>query len=37
MPDYDSREPWFISAAHTDADAEFVVNAFEEAVKEVVG
>jgi glutamate-1-semialdehyde 2,1-aminomutase len=37
MPDYDSREPWFISAAHTDADAEFVVKAFEEAVKEVVG
>lgn len=37
MPDYDSREPWFISASHTDEDADFVLNAFEEAVKEVVG
>jgi len=36
MPDYDSREPWFISASHTDEDADFVLNAFEEAVKGVV-
>jgi len=37
MPDYDSREPWFISASHTDEDADFVLNAFAEAVKEAVG
>jgi glutamate-1-semialdehyde 2,1-aminomutase len=37
MPDKDCREPWFISASHTDEDADFVLNAFEEAVKEVVG
>jgi glutamate-1-semialdehyde 2,1-aminomutase len=36
MPDYDSREPWFISSCHTDADADFVLNAFEESVKEVI-
>jgi glutamate-1-semialdehyde 2,1-aminomutase len=36
MPDYDSREPWFISSCHTDADAEFVLGVFEEAVKEVM-
>lgn len=37
MPDKDSREPWFISASHTDRDADYVLNAFEDAVKEVVG
>ena len=37
MPDYDSREPWFISASHTDEDAEYSLNAFEEAVAEVTG
>jgi len=37
MPDKDSREPWFISSAHTDKDADFVLSAFEEAVKEVIG
>ncbi len=37
MPDRDSREPWFISASHTDEDADFALNAFEEAVKEVCG
>ena len=37
MPDIDSREPWFISSRHTDADADFVLGAFEEAVKEVIG
>ncbi len=36
MPDHDSREPWFISSCHTDEDAEFSLNAFEEAVKEVL-
>jgi glutamate-1-semialdehyde 2,1-aminomutase len=37
MPDKDSREPWFISASHSDEDADFTLNAFEEAVKEVCG
>jgi len=37
MPDIDSREPWFISSCHTDEDADFVLNAFEESVKEVIG
>jgi glutamate-1-semialdehyde 2,1-aminomutase len=37
MPDHDSREPWFISASHTDEDAEFSLIVFEEAVKEVCG
>ena len=37
MPDKDSREPWFISSAHTDRDADFALSAFEEAVKEVIG
>lgn len=36
MPDIDSREPWFMSSAHTDEDADFVLGVFEEAVKEVV-
>lgn len=35
MPDKDSREPWFVSASHTDADADVALNAFEEAVNEV--
>ena len=37
MPDKDCREPWFISASHSDADADTVLNAFEESVKEVLG
>jgi glutamate-1-semialdehyde 2,1-aminomutase len=37
MPDKDCREPWFISASHSDQDAELVLNAFEQALKEVVG
>jgi len=37
MPDKDCREPWFISASHSDEDAELVLNAFEDALKEVVG
>lgn len=36
MPDADSREPFFTCAAHTDEDADFTINAFEEAVKEVM-
>ncbi len=34
MPDPDSREPWFLSAAHSEADVAETLNAFEEAVKE---
>ncbi len=37
MPDFDCREPWFVSAAHTDEDAEFVLGIFEESVKEILG
>ncbi|MEE8541392.1 MAG: guanitoxin biosynthesis PLP-dependent transaminase GntE [Desulfobacterales bacterium] len=36
MPDTSPREPWFISAAHTDEDAEVAIGAFDEAVKEVI-
>jgi glutamate-1-semialdehyde 2,1-aminomutase len=36
MPDADSREPFFTCSAHTDADADFAINAFEEAVKTVM-
>lgn len=37
MPDFDSREPWFISSCHTDEDADFALGVFEESVKEVLG
>jgi glutamate-1-semialdehyde 2,1-aminomutase len=37
MPDKDSREPWFSSASHSDADVDTVLNAFDEAVREVFG
>lgn len=37
MPDLDPREPWFISAAHSDTEVEQVLTAFEEAVEEVLG
>lgn len=36
MPDKDSREPWFISTAHTDSDADFALNALEDSVKAVL-
>jgi glutamate-1-semialdehyde 2,1-aminomutase len=36
MPDKDSREPWFISASHSDEDAGYVLNALEDVVKELV-
>ncbi len=36
MPDYDSREPWFVSSCHTDNDAKFVLDVFENAVKKVL-
>jgi glutamate-1-semialdehyde 2,1-aminomutase len=36
MPDKDSREPWFVSAAHSEADAQQVLGGFEEALKEVL-
>ena len=37
MPDTGPREPWFISASHTDSDAEVAIGAFDEALKEVMG
>jgi glutamate-1-semialdehyde 2,1-aminomutase len=37
MPDKDSREPWFSSASHSDSDVDTVLNAFDEAVREVFG
>ena len=36
MPDVDSREPWFISSCHTDSDVDYVLDAFEKSVKEVL-
>jgi glutamate-1-semialdehyde 2,1-aminomutase len=36
MPDKDSREPWFVSAAHSEADARQVLAGFEEALQEVL-
>ena len=36
MPDKDSREPWFVSAAHSDADAEAVLEAFDQAIQEAL-
>lgn len=36
MPDPDSREPWFISAAHTQEDIADTLTAFEEALQEVM-
>ena len=35
MPDIGVHEPWFISASHTDGDADFAIGAFEEALKEL--
>jgi len=37
MPDVDSREPWFVSASHSDEDAAIALGVFEEALKEVIG
>jgi glutamate-1-semialdehyde aminotransferase len=37
MPDTGVHEPWFISASHTDSDADFAIGAFEEALREIVG
>jgi glutamate-1-semialdehyde 2,1-aminomutase len=36
MPDSGVHEPWFISASHTDADADRAIEAFDEAVQEVL-
>ncbi|MCF8069347.1 MAG: aspartate aminotransferase family protein [Desulfobacterales bacterium] len=37
MPDADSREPFFTCAAHTDEDADFTLNVFEDSLKAVLG
>jgi glutamate-1-semialdehyde 2,1-aminomutase len=36
MPDFDSREPWFISSAHSDGDVDTALQAFEEALNAVL-
>jgi glutamate-1-semialdehyde 2,1-aminomutase len=36
MPDPDSREPWFLAAAHSEQDVSDTLNAFEDAVKTVM-
>jgi len=36
MPDHDSREPWFISASHSDEDAALTLDVFEKSVNEVM-
>ena len=36
MPDSGVHEPWFISASHTDEDADNAIAAFDEAVQEVL-
>jgi len=35
MPDYDSREPWFMCYSHSDADVDETLNVYAEIVKEV--
>lgn len=35
MPDYDSREPWFLCYAHSDNDIDRTLEVFREAVKAV--
>jgi glutamate-1-semialdehyde 2,1-aminomutase len=37
LPDPDSREPWFLSAAHSEQDVAETLTAFEDAVKVVLG
>lgn len=36
MPDPDSREPWFLSSAHSEADVADTLNAFEDAINEAL-
>jgi glutamate-1-semialdehyde 2,1-aminomutase len=36
MPDPDSREPWFLSAAHSDEDVAETLNVFEDAINDVL-
>ncbi len=35
MPDFDSREPWFLCYEHSDADIDETLNVYAEVVKEV--
>jgi glutamate-1-semialdehyde 2,1-aminomutase len=35
MPDYDAREPWFLSYSHSEADIDETLNVMQDAVKEV--
>jgi glutamate-1-semialdehyde 2,1-aminomutase len=36
MPDKDSREPWFVSAAHSNEDLDRVLDVFEQTVRAVL-
>jgi glutamate-1-semialdehyde aminotransferase len=35
MPDFDSREPWFLCYEHSDADIDETLSVYAEIVKEV--
>ena len=35
MPDFDAREPWFLSYSHSDADIETTLSIFADVVKEI--
>jgi glutamate-1-semialdehyde 2,1-aminomutase len=37
MPDPDSREPWFLSAAHSEQDVAETLTALEDGLNEVLG
>jgi glutamate-1-semialdehyde aminotransferase len=37
LPCDDAREPWFVSAAHGDAEVEQSLTAFDEALGEALG
>lgn len=35
MPDFDAREPWFLSYSHTDADIDTTLNIFSDVIKKL--
>ena len=36
MPDYDAREPWFLSYSHSDADIDETLNVMQDVVKNLI-
>jgi hypothetical protein len=36
MPDYDAREPWFLSYSHSEADIDETLNVMQDVVKKVM-